>query len=184
MPHPTLAKLIERLDEAVSTEGCCHKVKAILEDVIQSDHEFLDPSFLAPAPNSYARRLIHLDPQDRYSLMSMVWDKGQGTSLHDHAGMWCVECVYKGRIRVRSFRQIGEPEGDLYRFEPDETLYAGVGEAGALIPPLDHHILENPDDTPAVTLHVYAGEMNWCHAFVPTGDGRYRMEERKLCYTE
>src|SRR5688500_641502 len=133
IPHHTLARLIERLDEAVSTEGCCHKVKEILEDVIRSDHEFLDPQFLAPAEGKYARRLIHLDPNDRYCLMSMVWDKGQGTALHDHAGMWCVECVYKGRIRVRSFRQVGEAEGDIYRFVPDQTLFAGVGEAGALI---------------------------------------------------
>ena len=38
-----------------------------------------------------------------YSVVVMVWDRNQGTPLHDHAGVWCVECVYRGRIRVTSF---------------------------------------------------------------------------------
>src|SRR5690349_19927185 len=93
-PNSTLAKLIAGLDDCVaSDEPCCYKVKALLEDVIHGDDEFLSAEFLAPAPDRYARRLIHHDPQNRYSLMAMVWDKGQGTALHDHAGMWCVECV-------------------------------------------------------------------------------------------
>src|SRR5436190_1322930 len=107
LPHsPKVDTLIQMLDKAVAIEDCetrCQAVKHVLEEVIRGDHDFVDEHFMKPAPTSYARRLIHQDPDDRYTMMSMVWDKGQGTALHDHAGMWCVECVYKGRIKVVSY---------------------------------------------------------------------------------
>ena len=78
-------------------------MKKVLEDIVQSGGEFVDPPFLKPAPDRYARRLMHRDPRGRYTVLAMVWDVGQGTPLHDHAGTWCVECVYRGRIRVLSY---------------------------------------------------------------------------------
>jgi hypothetical protein len=115
----------------------------------------------------------------------MVWDRGQGTGLHDHAGIWCVECVYEGRIRVTSYSiRGGDPERDLVVFEQEAVATAGVGEAGALIPPFEYHRLINPDPAPAVTLHVYGGEMTHCHVYEPEPDGRYRRTWRELRYTE
>jgi len=177
-------ELIRMIDEAVSADAggqCCSQVKQTLESIVRRDHEFLGPQFLATAPDRYARRLLHLDPQGRYSILVMVWDRGQGTPLHDHAGVWCVECVYKGRIRVTSYELEDHKDG-LYRFHEQTAIMAGVGEAGALIPPFEYHTIENVDDTPAVTLHVYGGEMTWCHAFLPT-EGGYQKVMRELSYT-
>jgi predicted metal-dependent enzyme (double-stranded beta helix superfamily) len=179
-----LDEMIRMLDEAVEQQavhGCCRAVKDALEKIVLSGEDFVPEEYLRPADDKYARRLLHLDPKERYSLLVMVWDKGQGTSLHDHAGMWCVECVYRGRIQVTSFSCTGIREG-LHQFTPETSLYAGPGEAGALIPPFDHHIIENPDEIPAVTLHVYGGEMRWCDAFEPV-EGGYRMVKRELAYT-
>ena len=36
---------------------------------------------------------------------------GQGTPIHDHGGLWCVECVLQGRIEVRAYRPT-DAEGD------------------------------------------------------------------------
>jgi predicted metal-dependent enzyme (double-stranded beta helix superfamily) len=179
-------ELIRRLDEAVglpTEREIGYAVKAILEDVINADHQFLPERYLRTQPNRYARHLLHLDPAGRYSVLVMVWDVGQGTPLHDHAGMWCVECVYKGRIQVTSYNVIGEPTDIPVKFEQESVIFAGIGEAGALIPPFEYHKIENPDDTPAVTIHVYGGEMTWCHAFVPI-EGGYKREYRELRYTE
>jgi len=71
----------------------------------------------------------------------------------------------------------------VYQFRHETTVYAGPGEAGALIPPFDHHTIRNPDERVAVTIHVYGGEMTQCHAFVPV-DGGYERVLKKLCYTE
>jgi len=180
-----LSELIARLDEAVNKATCesiCECVKDVLHDVVLSGEDFVPVELLQPADGCYARRLIHKDPTDRYSILAMVWDKGQGTFLHDHAGHWCVECVYRGRIRVVSYSLIGSEHDDVVQFEREQEIFAGVGDAGALIPPFEYHTLENALDIPAVTLHVYAGELDHCHVFVPT-DGGYRRERRELKYT-
>jgi predicted metal-dependent enzyme (double-stranded beta helix superfamily) len=131
-------ELIRRLDEAVNAPDefqLCANVKRVLTEVVKSGGEFVDAALLAPAPDRYARRLMHRDPAGRYSVVVMVWDRGQGTPLHDHAGNWCVECVYRGRIRVTSFDLEGDPQAEQLQFTPELVVFAGVGEAGHLIPP-------------------------------------------------
>jgi 3-mercaptopropionate dioxygenase len=179
-------ELIRRLDEAVTARDdatCCRNVKQVLIDVVNSGESFIEPPFLEPAPDRYARRLMHRAPNNRYTVLAMVWDGGQGTPLHDHAGTWCVECVYRGRIRVTSFSvRGGDPERDVVQFQRETMVMAGVGEAGALIPPFEYHMIENPDTTAAVTIHVYGGEMTYCHIFDPV-DGGYLRKYRELAYT-
>ena len=184
--HSRVDELIRRLDEAVAArddEARCQNVKQVLIDVVKSGESFVEPAFLQPAPDRYARRLMHRDPQDRYTVLAMVWDKGQGTPLHDHAGTWCVECVYRGRIEVTSFSvHGGDPETGVVRFEQETVVLAGPGEAGALIPPFEYHKIRNPDDVPAVTIHVYGGEMTYCHVFEPV-EGGFKRQYRELSYT-
>ena len=180
-------ELIRRLDQAVTstdTNELCRNVKRVLAEIVSSGGQFVDPAFLKPAPDRYARRLLHKDPAGRYSVVVMVWGRGQGTPLHDHAGVWCVECVYRGRIRVTSFDLEGDPQAERLQFTPESVVFAGVGEAGHLIPPFEYHMIENPDDTPSVTIHVYGDELTWCNAFHPVEGGGYRREHRTLSYTE
>ncbi len=183
---PELKKLIAQLDEAVDVDcvhGRCDKVKQILEDAFHSSNDFLPPDCIHPAKDHYARHLLHLDPQGRYSVIAMVWDVDQGTPIHDHAGQWCVECVYRGRIKVVSYDHRGETEDGLVRFDRVKEVFAGVGEAGALIPPFEYHTIENAQQTPTITIHVYGEELEWCHVFVPEGDGLYRKVRKELSYT-
>lgn len=184
---PKVADLIARLDRAVAAndvDQICRNVKAVLTDVVASGDSFVDTDLLRPAADRYARRLLHRDPAGRYSVVVMVWGVGQGTPLHDHAGSWCVECVYRGRIRVTSFDLEGGPAAEPLRFTPESVIFAGVGEAGHLIPPFEYHTIENAEAEPSVTLHVYAGELTWCNAFLPLEGGGYRRERRQLTYTE
>ena len=69
VPAATIQELITRLDEAVSVRddaACCRRVKQVLTDIIGRGERFLDAAFLRPAPDRYARRLVHLDPAGRY----------------------------------------------------------------------------------------------------------------------
>ena len=179
-------ELIRRLDEAVAIrddETRCHNVKRVLTEVVESGEDFLDASYLLPTPDCYARRLLHRDPEGRYSALVMVWDKGQGTPLHDHAGMWCVECVYRGKIRVTSYSvHGGNPETGVVQFQKENVVHAGKADAGALIPPFEYHVLENAAEAPAVTIHVYGGDMTYCHIFEPVAGG-WRRKFRELRYT-
>lgn len=184
---PRVLELVRRIDDVLAAApddaGRCRGVKTVLEQALQSGAGFLEPRFLEPHPERYARRLVHRDPRNRYTVLAMVWNERQGTPLHDHAGIWCVEVVYRGRIRVTSYDVMGgDPERDLVRFQQASVVHAGVGEAGALIPPFEYHVLENAGEGPAVTLHVYGGELDHCHVFEPV-DGGWLRRYRELTYT-
>jgi predicted metal-dependent enzyme (double-stranded beta helix superfamily) len=186
LSNARVREMVRRLDEAMTPRddaGRCRGVKQVLEETFAAGTEFLDARFLVPNPERYARRLVHRDAGNRYTVIAMVWNAGQGTPLHDHAGIWCVECVYSGRIRVTSFNcQGGDPERDIVQFKQETVIHAGVGQAGALIPPFEYHVLENAGDVPAVTLHVYGGEMDHCHIFEPV-EGGWLRRYRELSYT-
>ncbi len=180
-----IAELIRGLDQATSVAdpgAICQRVKRVLTASVLDDADFLPADYLVPTPERYARRLLHKDPAGRYSVVIMVWDRGQGTPLHDHAGAWCVECVYRGRIRIESYDRTALDDGAI-GFRSAGVLFAGPAEAGHLIPPHEYHRIENPDADPAVTIHVYSGEMTWCNAFHPLPEGGYRIERRELGYS-
>jgi len=183
---PGLADLIARLDRAVEAGDAAAvtaAVKADLEQVLGARTLTLPPQFIAPRPDSYARRLLHRDPAGRYSAIVMTWGPGQGTAVHDHGGLWCVEGVVDGDIAVTQYRV--EPDADgYYRVTPIGALLAGTGSAGCLIPPTDHHVLANARPSAAsITLHVYGGDLDDCKVFVPaTPDGRYAETMKELSF--
>jgi len=184
------AELVRRLDDAVARHAgrpLLDAVKALLVDLVRGQSLALDPALLVPDRERYARRLLHRDPAGRYAVVVMVWGPGQGTPLHDHAGLWCVECVYRGRLRITSYEPVGATPGaephETVAFRRASAVTAGVGEAGALIPPFEYHVMENEAPERAVTIHVYGGEMTACNIFVPVEAGRYRQERRVLSYT-
>jgi 3-mercaptopropionate dioxygenase len=179
-------RLIEALDRAVqapTTEQVGEQVKACLQELIAEGAVELPPELRKGCPEHYARRLIHRSEQHGYTALAMIWGPGQGTPLHDHAGMWCVEGVLEGRIEVVQHQLLAQ-DGDRLRFRPEEAVLAGRGSAGSLIPPFEYHTIANPPGNgTAITLHVYGGEMTRCTIFEPEGDGWFRRHIRELAYT-
>src|SRR5688572_8651043 len=69
-----LQELIAMLDEATTSgdpNHRCHKVKNVLEHICAAGEDFIDERFLRPAPERYARRLVHKDPAGRYTVLAM-----------------------------------------------------------------------------------------------------------------
>ena len=185
---PGLGELIARLDrsvEAGSATAITSAVKADLEDILGSGKLKLPGAFMTPRPDAYARRLLHRDPRGRYSAIVMTWGPGQGTAVHDHGGLWCVEGVVDGEIAVTQYLVQQETDG-YYRVTPIGSLLAGTGSAGCLIPPTDHHVLANARPSRAsVALHVYGGDLDHCKVFLPaTPDGRYAESTKMLSFNE
>lgn len=178
-------RLIERLDLAVdagSVEGITRAVKAALEELLGDGRLDLPEAFRRARADTYARRLLHRDPAGRYTAIVMTWGPGQGTPVHDHGGLWCVEGVVEGVIAVTRY-DVQPEAGDRYRVAAGETITAGLGEAGRLIPPTDHHVIANAlEDRPSVTLHVYGGELSECQVFVPDTDGRFVSRLKPLAF--
>lgn len=180
-----LKELIKKISDAVclnDVKKTTAKIKTDLEDLIKRRHLDLPDELKCPQENCYARRLVHQDPALGFVVVAMTWGPGQGTPIHDHAGIWCVEGVIQGELIVTSYN-IEEKKGDLYKFAKTDEIKAGVGGAGALIPPYEHHLLRNAlASESSVTLHVYGGEMNQCSAFVDLNDGWHRRETKNLIY--
>jgi 3-mercaptopropionate dioxygenase len=156
-------------------------VKAVLIDSMECGSLAVPPHFRQPVAGTYARRLLHRDPGGQYTIVVMTWGPGQKTALHDHAGIWCVECVVDGNMDVAQYDLLSDT-GGVFRFEQRSQVVAGRGSAGCLIPPFEYHTLGNAAATPSVTLHVYGGEMDHCHVFEPAGDGSYRRMRKDLAY--
>jgi 3-mercaptopropionate dioxygenase len=174
-----------RLDAVIHGETSARipeLVKAVLIDSMLNGELDLPQALKTPRPDTYARRLFHRDPSGQYTMVVMTWGPGQQTALHDHAGIWCVECVVQGRMLVTQYDLIDDRD-DRYRFQQKTSVNAERGSAGCLIPPFEYHTLANavPDGS-SITLHVYGGEMDHCHVFERMADGAYRKLTRSLSY--
>ena len=140
---------------------------------------------LEPISDHYARRELYTSPEFGYSVIAMTWGPGQGTKIHDHSGMWCVEGVWRGRLEITQY-ELAEHDDERYRFVAAGTIEAGTGSAGSLIPPHEYHTIRNPsDDAIAVSLHVYQRTMVRCGIYTPEADasgaeGWQRRGERLL----
>jgi predicted metal-dependent enzyme (double-stranded beta helix superfamily) len=183
--NESCARFVGDVDAAMragSVAAITERVQRALQQRTRAGELRLPAELVALRPDAYARRLLHRCPDTGYTIVVMTWGPGQRTELHDHAGMWCVECVVEGALNVEQFDRVDSREG-RFRFERQRVVRAGIGDAGCLIPPFEYHILGNAlADRPSVSVHVYAGEMDRCNRYVDAGDGWWRPESRALSY--
>lgn len=174
--------LVAMVDDAVamqSVEAITEALRGGLCELISSREVSLPADFRRCCPDHYARRLVHRDLERGYSIVAMTWGPGQATPLHDHAGMWCVEGVWDGSIAVTQYELV-ERAADRYRFERRNSYQAGFGSAGCLIPPHEYHVIANAGSAPAVSIHIYGGDMDHCNIFEHQGGDWYTRREKAL----
>lgn len=180
------ADLVSRLREAVRLEdsrAITRRVQQHLTAVLAEGSLVLDPELLEPRGDTYARRLLHREADDAFTVVVMTWGPGQSTPVHDHAGIWCVEGVVAGMMEVTQLELVEEDGEGRCRFVEQGHSIAGVGSSGALIPPFEYHSLGNAlDDRVSVTVHVYGGEMDHCSVFEPCSDGTFLRQRKSLSY--
>ncbi|MEM1202200.1 MAG: cysteine dioxygenase family protein [Acidobacteriota bacterium] len=181
-------ELVARLDEAVCSdceETITGEVEQILTEMIQKGALALPDDLKQPDGDAYARRLLYQSEEHGYAVVAMIWGPNQGTALHDHDGVWCVEGVLEGTIEVTRYEPL-ERDAERWRFRPEKTITAKVGSSGSLIPPFEYHTIANgQQDAPSVTVHIYGHELQKAHIFEPETPGAdwYRRTVRDLGYT-
>ena len=103
----TRRELVERLDTRPSrpdrSSDHARASRRDLEDLLGRSALVLDDDSGSPRPDCYARRLLYQDPANRYTAVVMTWGPGQGTPVHDHGGLWCVEGVVEGEMAVTQY---------------------------------------------------------------------------------
>lgn len=176
LTFPGSQQLIDAIDLAVAqpdTPALTGSLRQSLCRLMHSGEVQLPECVFTPCTDHYARRELYRSNDHGYCVVAMTWGPGQGTPIHDHDGMWCVEGVWHGALEIEQYDLV-EHAGERYHFAAVGSIQAGAGSAGSLIPPHEYHSIRNPsDDSVTVSVHVYAGPMLRCAVFEPLPDGHW-----------
>ena len=183
LDFPGHDKVVRAIDDAV-TSGDQHAITAALRRVLCSlirDRDVRLPACChEPVADHYARRELYRSPGLGYSVVAMTWGPGQGTPIHDHCGLWCVEGVWDGELEITQYELL-EQDGERFRFRAAGGMHAGPGSAGSLIPPHEYHTIRNPSDRDiAISLHIYKQALLCCAQFQPDDGDWYRKADRTM----
>lgn len=176
-------QLIHAIDaavEATDITSVMRGLRSALCDAIRGGDVHLPDCVFDGCADHYARRELYASPTHGYVVIAMTWGPGQGTPIHDHAGLWCVEGVWHGALDVTQY-ELREHTDPRYRFVPAGVIQAVAGSAGSLIPPHEHHAIRNASDQDiAVSVHVYQQPMTHCNVFEPAGADWYVRQSHDL----
>ncbi len=148
---------VRRLVDENLVEAVPAKVAELMPALL-ADPTFLAPDQMAIPEKGYARHDFFTCPDDRFTVLAVVWPAGITSPIHDH-NTWCAFGVYDGVVAETRYRAV-EAEGDRPSAAPVSIRAWTAGEAGAL--PLgsgDIHRIHNPTDRASVSIHVYGGNM-------------------------
>lgn len=166
---PGCQELVKHIDAAVQhpdTNALTTAMRESLCGLIRESKVRLPDCVFESCTGHYARRELYTSDRYGYSIVAMTWGPGQGTPLHDHSGMWCVEGVWQGQLEITQYELL-EQRGDRFHFQSCGAVLAGTGSAGCLIPPHEYHTIHNRSDAPAVSVHIYRNAMTSCSVFRP-----------------
>ena len=136
--------------------------------VLQRD--WLEARYRRAIPEkAYAQYLLYRPEDHAFSVVSFVWNPGQGSPIHDHC-TWGVIGQYEGVEEEGRFR-LGESG-----LESLAVVAAQPGDVSHVYPPQrDIHQILNRTSTPTISIHIYGGDIGTQqrHVFDPqTGEAR------------
>ncbi|HET9404610.1 MAG TPA: cysteine dioxygenase family protein [Burkholderiales bacterium] len=148
---PQLQRLAGRVAAAsgLAPDDMAHEIKAALHEAA-AETGWLPPERRRASHEHYARHLVHADPEGRFSILAIVWDRGQMSPIHAHH-CWCAVGVYQGLLTETFYRAgaAGEP--------PVEIGSARHGAGASTFDPGGSgiHRIANYSGVLAVSLHIY-----------------------------
>lgn len=172
-------KIIEGLRAIPDEEFVCDNIyKFLSENPV--DVDTIKPYFYW-SEKFYTRNLIYKDA--RFEMMTLCWERGQSSRVHNHADQRCWMTVPVGTLRGQNFRavEIDEAKGfckleETEQFDLSDCLAAKV----ELEEPI-HQILNLPEfNERAVSLHIYSKPFDKCISYCRDTD---TFKEVSLCYT-
>ena len=141
--------------------------------------------------NHYTRNLIFKN--DLFELMSICWEVGQVSQIHNHHNQNCWMAIPAGRLRVQNFRVVEQNEAEGYcrlestdAFDIDCLMPAEVDPTEPV-----HQVLNLPEfGERAMSVHIYSRPFNRCLVYcLETNEYReiplhYSSEYGTLCADE
>lgn len=177
MPH--VDQIISGLKSISDDEFTCDNVYRFLADMPVEVDSITKYFFFSPA--FYTRNLIYKD--DRFEMMTICWEKGQVSRVHDHSDQKCWMTVPVGRLKGQNFTidEMDESRGYCRLRETDSYVLSNCEAAKVELEEPIHQILNLAEyDQRAVSLHIYSRPYESCLSFCRDTDTFKRVE---LCYT-
>ena len=131
-------------------ERMAERVVASLE-LAAADPILLTAEQCAACPDRYARHVIYSDPHGRFTILALVWTRGQFSPVHAH-DTWCAYAVRHGNLTETLFQFDAATEQAVpLRTETRRAGYGCFARSG-----LEQiHRLGNSRLEPAISIHVY-----------------------------
>lgn len=132
----------------------------------------VSPDTLAPYINwdrqHYTRNLIDKTPL--YELISICWEVGQASSVHNHRDQNCWMLVPIGRLLVENYHLVAQNlDQGRCELQPADTVEMNPSHPCAVDPRDPVHRVYNPREfgERAVSLHIYSRPFDTCVVYSP-----------------
>ncbi|OJA76219.1 cysteine dioxygenase [Burkholderia ubonensis] len=171
LQHTPLRPFVDGLDALLASGANEARILeeggALLAALVAHD-DWLPDAFAQPDPERYRQYLLHLDSDERFSIVSFVWGPGQATPIHDHT-VWGLIGMLRGGEFSQPYRLDAQgrpaPSGDAVRLAP--------GQVEAVSPRIgDIHRVSNAfADCVSISIHVYGANIGKVERAVYLEDG-------------
>lgn len=134
-----------------------------------SGDRWLPDEFAMPLKNRYGQYLLHCDPMERFSVVSLAWGAGQRTPIHNHT-VWGLVGVLRGAENCEEF--------ELRDGVPRETGRVHTMRSGnieAVSPTIGdwHRVSSAAEASTSISIHVYGANIGALR--------RHRLDELGKC---
>lgn len=163
----TLGSFVGAVDPVIRQGLAPKDIVLSIEPLLRSlvaDRGWLNEKFGRTIPSkAYAQYLLYRPADHAFSIVSFVWNPGQGSPIHDHC-TWGAIGQYEGEEEETRFRIIDS------RLERVGVVIARPGDVSHVYPPgRDIHQIVNRSERPAISIHIYGGDIGaqLRHAYDP-----------------
>jgi predicted metal-dependent enzyme (double-stranded beta helix superfamily) len=160
MPDP-LQAFIDDVELVLGSTDDEHEITRRLADrlsALLSSGYRLPPEFTRPSADHHVTYPLHIDPEDRWSMVSVVWGVGQRTPVHSHE-TWGVAGVYAGAERETQYVKPAACAPAAPLEAAGEALYTPGQVTVCCTSDDDVHSVEAVGTEPTVGIHVYGGNI-------------------------
>ena len=129
----------------------------------------LPEEYCQPAPDrittehkEFTLYRLHRGPEDCFNIMAAIWPPGGSSGVHDHAGKWVVEGVYRNQLHTIRYKRLDDGTHTGHA-ELKETVSLDLhpGNVSHVLSPNEEvHDFINQTNEPVVSVHIYGGDIS------------------------
>jgi predicted metal-dependent enzyme (double-stranded beta helix superfamily) len=133
-----------------------------------ADDRWLAERCRVASDDSYTRHLLHRDPRNRFIVLSLVWQPGQATPVHDHS-CWGVMGLLENSLEECCYDRLDDgSRPDFAELAQSRGTEVGKGSVAYLLPPYEEiHQISNVSGKPTISVHVYGRDLDEVNVFDP-----------------